>query len=403
MARNSKPKCLPLPSGEGRGEGGLLLLTSLLLSACFNPDDILPVHGTLVSNDPVEGQVIRMLRDPQTAMSTECSGATPFKETTAASDGTFSFDVFRAQAIKLSGFGTFCFRVETTFPSGSTVFTDIVGLSGEIGLPPFRDWRARPTRVDGVLHFDPVAPLAEVETFEGDQLVHRAEWRTADGGLAWAAEDRVLGFDLDAGTTLPERQPMDFDDYALEDFSGVVTLFARLSVEGTHDGPFSTPSATLELRSGDTLTVSGNRTPISRGLSCIDVATPCPLTDGKLDGIDGGAFGQPIIIPLPAPTTLSAVVVRGVETQAQLMGMQLVGADGGTLPIVQKLLPTSLWNAGVPGFVVRPLADGGVEFGPRAEQRFFTVKFDAGVPVREVRMGFAGDTVSQLNELSIYE
>jgi hypothetical protein len=233
--------------------------------------------------------------------------------------------------------------------------------------------------------------------------VHRAEWRTADGGLAWATEDRVLGFDLNTGSTTPQRQPMEFSDEALEDFAGTVTLFARLSVEGNREGPFSTPSATLELRSGDTLAVSGTRTPFSRGLPCLEIATPCPLTDGKLDGVDGGAFAQPIIFTLPAPTSLSAVVVRGVETQAQLMGMQLVDADGGTLPIVQKLLPTSLWNAGVPGFVVRELADGGVEFGPRSELRFFTVKFDAGVPVREVRMGFAGDTVGQLNELSLFE
>lgn len=380
-----------------------ILMSTLLLAACFNPDDILPVHGTLVSNDPVEGQVVRLLRDPAAAMSTDCSGAKAFKETTANADGRFSFDVFRAQAIKLSGFGAFCFRVETTFASGSTVHSDLVGLSGEITLPPFPDWRARPAREDGVLRFEPAAPLPETETFEGDQVVHRAEWRTADGGLAWAAEDRVMGFDLDGGQVVPQRQPMEFDDYALEDFSGVVSLFARLSVEGRRDGHFSSASSTLELRSGDTLAVSGNRAPVSRGLSCIDVAVPCPLTDGRLAGVDGGALGQPIILELPAPTLLSAVVVRGVETQAQLMGMQLVVADGGTLPLVQKVLPTSLWNAGVPGFVVRPLADGGVEFGPRAESRFFTVRLDAGVPVREVRMGFAGDTVGQLNELSLFE
>ena len=396
--------CLPLPrGGEGRGERKKLFLLSLLFSACFNPDDILPVRGTLVSSSPVEGQVVRLLRDPQTAMSTDCSGAKPFKETTASADGTFSFDVFRAQAIKLSGFGTFCFRVETTFASGSTVFSDIVALGGEVTLPPFTDWRAQPTRVDGVLRFEPVAPLPEFESFEGDQLVHRAEWRTADGGLAWAADDRVMGFDLDGGNVLPERQPMPFDDEVLEDFSGVVTLFARLTVEGRDDGPFSTSPTTIELRSGDTLALSGSRPSLSRGLPCIELGAPCPLTDGSLGSIDGGAFSQPIIFELPAPTTFSTVVVRGVETQAQLMGMQLVTADGGTLPIVQKILPTSLWNAGVPGFVVRPLADGGLEFGPRSDPRFFTVKFDAGVPVREVRMGFAGDTVGQLNELSLFE
>ena len=193
-----------------------LLVIPLVLSACFNPDDILPVHGSLTSPDPVAGQVVRLLRDPAGARESNCTEAKPFKETTTDEAGKFSFDVFRAQATRLSGMGTFCFRVETTFPSGAYAFSEILGLFGEETLPPFPDWRAQPTRADGALRFEPMAPLPETgETFEGDQLVHRSEWLTEDGGLAWAADDRVLAVDPDAPLR-PTRQSMLMDELALE-------------------------------------------------------------------------------------------------------------------------------------------------------------------------------------------
>ena len=84
------------------------------------------------------------------------------------------------------------------------------------------------------------------------------------------------------------------------------------------------------------------------------------------------------------------------------MGMQLLDADGGTARLVQQVLPTSMWNSGVPNFVLKPLPDGGVEFSPKSDPRFFTFSFDAGVPVREVRMGFAA-TVERISEVSLFE
>ncbi len=378
-----------------------LLILPLVLGGCFNPDDILPVHGSLTSPDPVEGQVVRLLRDPAGAREASCTEAKPFKETTADEAGNFSFDVFRAQAIKLTGQGVFCFRVETTFASGSTVFTDIVGLSGEVTLPPFPDWRAAPSRVDGVLRFEPFAPLPEVESFEGDQLVHRAEWVTADGGLAWLVDDRVMALNPVTNEVAPTRQPMAFDDFALEDFSGAVALNARFTVTEENEGPFGSNITTIEARSGQTLQVAGTRTPFSRGIPCPPVGTPCFLTDGDLSPVDAGG-AQGVALAFATPTSVSAVVIRGAETETSLMGLQLVDADGGTLPIVQKLLPTSLWNAGVPNFTLRPLPDGGLEFGPRADARFVTITFDAGVALREVRIGFVNG-VERAAEISLFE
>lgn len=378
-----------------------LLIGLLLLPACFNPDDILPLHGALSSADPVEGQVVRLLRDPASTRGMICDGAKPFKETTADAVGNFSFDVFRAQTTKLSGLGSFCFRIETTFASGSTAYSDIFALGSELTLPPFVDWRARPTRVDGVLRFEPAAPLPMTEAFEGDQLVHRAEWITADGGLAWAADDRVLGIDMANGAVAPERQPMAFDDFALEDFSGVVTLHARLTKVAEEQGPFGSNSTTVEMTSGDTLALTGTRPALSRGLPCPLFGTPCLLSDGDLTPTDGG-MTQAVAFTLPAPGSVSGVVVRGAETDSLLIGIQLFDVDGGTLPLVQHVLPSSMWNSGVPTFELRTLPDGGLEFGPRAEPRFFTVTFDAGVPVSKVGIGFAGG-VKGISEVSLFE
>ncbi|MDP3153367.1 MAG: hypothetical protein Q8N23_11885 [Archangium sp.] len=377
----------------------VLLVISWVLSACFNPDDILPVHGSLTSADPVAGQVVRLLRDPAGAREANCAEAQPFKEATADEAGNFSFDVFRAQAVKLTAQGVFCFRVETTFASGTTVFTDLVGLSSEVTLPPFPDWRAAPSRVDGVLRFEPFAPLPVEERFEGDQVVHRAEWITADGGLAWVVDDRVMALNPVTNEVAPARVPMAFDDFALEDFSGSVAINARFTIT-EEDGPFGSNSTTLEARSGQTLQVAGARAPFSRGLECPVFGTPCYLTDGDLSAVDAGNTNG-LIFAFAAPTSVSAVVLRGVETEASLMALQLTDEDGGTV-LVQQVLPTSLWSGAVPNFTLRPLPDGGLEFGPKADARFVTIRVDAGVLVEQVQFGFVSP-VARAGEISVFE
>ena len=383
-----------------------IALVLLMLAGCFNPDDIFPVHGSVTSIDPVEGQVVRLLRDTAPALGPSCTDAQPFKETTVDAAGNFSFDVFRAQAMKLTGGSPFCFRVETTFPSGSTVSSELLAISGEETLPAFPDWRAQPSRVDGVLRFEPVQPLPAVESFEGPQLAHRAQWHTEDGGLAWAADDLVSAFDPVTMSLVPTRAPLQVDDFALEDFSGTAVLHARLTIIGTEENVFGNRSAhTLELKSGDTLALAGHRAPISRGISCAPYADPCPLTDGALTPVDAGVItgtNSLMTFTLPAPTVLTAIVLRSVETDTLLMGVQLLDADGGALALVQQELPSSLWNASVPSFMVRQRSDGGVEFAPRADPHFITIALDAGVSVSAVRIGFAGG-VESWSEVSFFE
>jgi hypothetical protein len=376
----------------------------LLLTGCFNPDDILPVHGTLTSVDPVAGQVVHLLRDPVAESGPTCSEAKPFKEIAADDSGNYSFDVFRAQATKLTGNGQFCFRVDTAFASGSTVFTDIMGLSGDRALPPFPDWRAQPQRTGGVLYFDPIAPLPADEMAAGDQLTHRAEWFTDDGGLAWVTDDRVGEVDLaNMGALVVKRVPMPFDDVTLEDFSGAVRLRAQVTIVEADIGPFGGGATTYEAASGQALPLSGSRVPLSRGLACPALGSPCPLTDGDLTPVDAGSdpFFK-VTLTLPAPATLSSIVIRGAETESTLLGVQLVGADGGVLALVQKVLPVTMWSSGVPKFSRRPRRDGGIVLEPQSEARFVTINVDAGVPISEVRIGFGG-TVERISEVSLFE
>ena len=371
------------------------VLLLLVLSGCFNPDDIFPLHGSVTSPDPVVGQPVRLLRDAVIDGHSRCDEATAFKELAVDETGTFSFDVFRAQAQQLTGFGQFCFRAQTQFPSQSSAFSDL-RLDAEITLPPFPDWRAQPRREEGVVRFEPMAPLPAEETLEGDQLVHRAQLVTDDGGTAWVMDDRFISPE----TGLLLRSPMSLDDFALEDFSGAVRLEGQLATVSADLGPFGGSSSTLEARSGERLALVGNRVPVSRGLACPTLGTPCPLTDGDLTSADAG-LAQALTLTLASPAPLSAVVVRGVETDALLVGVLLKGSDGGALPLVQLVLPTSTWNGGTPAPMGRPGRDGGVEFQQQFTARYFVINLDAGVPISSVTVGFAGG-VSRVAELSLF-
>ena len=63
------------------------LLLAFGFIGCTNPDDILPMHGTLESIDPVEGQVVRLLREvggENASFGGLCTVFEPYKETLAA-------------------------------------------------------------------------------------------------------------------------------------------------------------------------------------------------------------------------------------------------------------------------------------------------------------------------------
>ncbi|HEY1087880.1 MAG TPA: hypothetical protein VGE37_09305, partial [Archangium sp.] len=377
-----------------RSDRAVLFLGLVFLSACFNPDDILPVKGTITSPDAVEGQVVKLLRESRIEGNQTCANATAFKETTVNADGTYAFDIFRAQAQKLTGFGQFCFRLETTFASGSSAFTDFE-LQSELQVPTIPDWRPQASLVDGVVRFTPVTNLS-VEEGRTEVLIHRERFVTQDGGVAWERDDRLFDF----MSQEPVSALFELPEVAFEDFSGELEFRARLTVTPEVMGPFGDDrSKLIEFRAGQTIPFTGTRTPFSRGLACPPFAAPCPLTDGALTRTPGNAATR-VVFFLPAPTPVSTIVLRGVETGVPLMGVLLGDADGGLVGQVQHELPTSTWSQ-FPEFV--PVeGDGGVpEFRLMLPAAYSTIRLDGGV-VSAVVLTFP-QGLDAISEVSLFE
>ena len=356
----------------------------LLFAGCFNPDDIFPLRGSLVSSDSIGPQPIRLLRESHGFRA--CGEYRPFKETTADEHGVFSFEVFRAQAQKLTGEpDLFCFRAETDFPSGSRAFVEL-GFVAETNLPPFPDWRAQPSIEGGVLRFEPIA---------ANGAAHRVEWSTADGGLAWAANDRssvLAGGEPDAAV-----QAFKLDEAVLEDFSGTLVMSGQVTSPAERLGPLESGGVTIEAVSGQTLSLAGTRVSISRGLPCPPLGDPCPLTDGALTPISVGGLSE-LTLELGRPVIVSAIVLRGLELEVNLVGGTLIGVDGGA--IASQLVSLSGWR----GLRFVAATDGGEELSIAYEPQFVVMSFDGGAPARSVTVSlpFNGGQ-SRIAELSVFE
>jgi hypothetical protein len=395
------------PPGSPGLERAVALVAALALTGCFNPDDIFPVKGALSSPDSVSGQAVRLLRQSTLASSGTCAGATPFKSTTTDDAGAYGFEIFRAQAQRLTGFGQFCFRVDTSFPSGGGSFIDLQQVSGELRLPPLLDWRAAPRLEDGGLSFTAAGPRPSPEgQAEGrSTALHHVDFLTSDGGVAWRLDERA-----DDLAGLP--QPLELSSEVLEDFSGRLELTARVTHGGQALGPFGGDTFTVEARSGDVLPVAGTRVPLSRGLECPGFGSPCPFTDGSLERADAGA-AQALRFTLPVPRPVSTVVLRGVEMPANQLLVSITTPDGGRFD-APFTVPVSTWTlpelpvrepGGVPGLGgPRPIdADAGLELPVFAPVPAWSVlRFDAGVEAASVRLLFpAGLGAAQ--EISLYE
>ena len=360
------------------------LAVLLLCASCFNPDDIFPLRGSLTSTDPIGSQAIRLLRESNGFRA--CGEYKPFKQTTADEHGDFSFEVFRAQAQKLTGEPElFCFRAETEFPSGSTAFVEL-GFVAETSLPPFPDWRAQPSLSGGVLRFEPLAPSG---------AAHRVEWTTADGGLAWAANDRSSV--LAGGMPDAAVQDLVLDEAVLEDFSGTLVMSAQVTSPGERLGPLERGGVTIEAVSGETLSLTGARVPISRGLPCPELGSPCPLTDGELTPVSVGSQSE-LTLQLGRPVVVSAIVLRGLELEANVAGVTLVGVDGGAFDA--QLIPLSGWR----GLRFVAAADGGAALSLHYEPQFAIVPLKAGPPLSAVTISFPfNGGLSRISELSVFE
>jgi hypothetical protein len=376
----------------------LALVSLVVLGGCFNPDDIFPLKGTVESVAPVEGQVVRLLRSTTAGNFGPCTGsdAKPFKETVAAADGRYSFDVFRAQAQSLTNFSSSCFRVEATFASGSQAWSAFT-LSGETEVAPLRDWRAHPRVEADVLVLDPPFPYPMAAMDPSEQVTTldlRGQLFTADGGLVWQVDDQLIP--LDGGAA--ERVPMPLEGYALEDFASSVKATAfinepRMSgVLSFGDSVFSTT-----LVAGEPLVLQGTKTPVSRGAACSSVTTPCPLTDGELTVVEVD-FREALTIDWGEDKPVSALVLRGVETGLPGLQVTFTQVDGGAGFNGFFVLPVSARQQ-VPEVVRLP--DGGFDF-PTAGSFYSVLAIDGGAPSSKVTLRFPAG-VTRAAEISVFE
>lgn len=372
-------------------------------AACTNPDDILAVQGAVASVDPVEGQVVRLLRylsdQPYVYLNDPCSLATPLKETQADAEGNFGFEVFRVETRRAS-----CLRIEAIFPSGSVAWSAISLYGPETQLPPLRDWRAAPWLDGGVLHFDPPIPwpdeLAQVGG-QGIQLTHREQLVTSDGGIAWQAEDRFQLPDASArfpGDGLYEREPLVLDALRLEDFEGTLSLSAFLE-DPDQSGPvLSSQTFPARMTAGERLALRGTRVPLSRGLGCPELATPCPLTDGELTEVDAGLIGE-VSFHLVTPAIVSAVVLRGAWVADERIHVVLAQDDAGIAGEFEGTVPKGDPRAfpSVSSTFVR-IQDGG---HVQLRLTYLVIPLDAGTPASGVTLQFPAG-LARIKEVSVF-
>ncbi len=377
-------------------------LFALLLVGCTNPDEIVPVRGNVLPAE--DGQIVRLFRRFQEyGTSGQCQGAEAlFKETQVDSEGDYEFDLFRIEAESFGGIGSYCFRVETTFVSGSVAWTQFSYPRIGVSLNPLRDWRASPRMEGDLLQFDSPVPLPPesppVPGVPFTQLDHRAEFATTDGGIIWRANDRRASYDPNEPISFG-RVPIVLDSARLEDFSGVVRLEASLSEPRDDAYGVTVNGGPVELRPSDRLPLTGARVPVSRGLACPEVGFPCPLTDGDLTSVDAG-YVVDLVMELPAPSALSMLVLRGVEGPSNFINVSTLQDDGGVATEARGLLlPDSFEDRLGTLFQPVKLDDGGYGYPRRS---YLAIPIDAGVPVRSVKLHF-DNGLWRAQEISLFD
>ena len=281
-------------------------------------------------------------------------------------------------------------------------------------MPALFDWRASPSLDGGVLQFDPPvslpiesAPVRIGSTLRlGIQLTHREQLVTTDGEIAWQAEDRfqIPESDIEVpGYFQYAREPLVLDPLRLEDFEGTLSLSAYLfdpdqEVPLVSSGPLPT-----RMRAGERLALRGSRVPLSRGLACPELGTPCPLTDGELADVDAGMINE-VSFNLAAPAMVSAVVLRGAWVADDLIRVVLA-QDGGISTEFDGVVPKgdrAAFPLGVFPFLNSPhvqLKDGGY-----AELRlaYLVIPLEAGTPASRVTLQFPSG-LARIKEISLFE
>ncbi|PZR03694.1 MAG: hypothetical protein DI536_35580, partial [Archangium gephyra] len=301
----------------------LALLGTVLLAGCFNPDDILPIRGTVER----AGQRVQLSRavNPEGG---DCTDWKRLKTVDAGDDGSFTLDVFRAQATNIATYELYCFKVETTYDNGAHLSSTMEQLVTQVELLDFPRWEPNLRREDGGFRFEPIHAQRDDGTLivQHTLEVKRNEqtlWRTTDLGLG--------GF---SATPMP-RTLVD-DPRIYEEFAGTASLkgyFAEIpmGIEQPIDLDELVLRPPVDGTTTETLALPRTVTPPSRGAACPSLGAPCRLTDGALEGVElDGA--QTVTIEFAQPVKPSLIVVRALVTNSPVVGAFGTLRDGGVVP-----------------------------------------------------------------------
>ncbi|NMO16611.1 hypothetical protein HPC49_21595 [Pyxidicoccus fallax] len=430
-----------------------LPLLALLATGCkLMPEDSVFLYGDvrLPDGSPAGGSLIQVDRaqadlddwnnpgDPdQRVWNYE-----PYTEVTAEASGGFTLETLagdlRTEGYTREGFEVTVrhrFRVYPPLASdGSGVFA-VLYFEGDVDLPTLRPWDWGLTVGDGLsLSFaaappapetPPTATLGEAHVGSEHYVLHPTTpspvlQLQGGAGLVWHQS--------------PATSPWAPSAYVLEDFDAV-----EAQVRASSDGlwyfePLGASSSgldfRLEWRSPRAALPRGTLRPVSRGMTCspAPVDRPCPFTDGRLEpvlaipagGTEDDAGVEALTFSLNAPTRLSRVVVRNLDTTMGYLGRLRVvvegSVDGGAWVTLGNFL-TVLWDTAKPsrGFPLpsmvsandSPFGEGPIE--PFTPHLFLDAPLMSELPVRLVRLrvtseggGTSGKLV-KLGEVSLFE
>ncbi len=373
----------------------LALGVSVSLSACFNPDDIFLVDGHVFSDAGVDGQEVLLLRSRDCRAPNSSSVGSRMVD----AGGAFHFEVFRAQAQPLSQTGAgFCFRAVARFPTGAESWNDF-SITDNVDVGTLTDWVANLSLDGGVVVFDPLnplPPLVDPNDAAAEQLDHRLRATTTDGGVVWLDDDRPDTWDGGPAS----RHPLRFAAFEMEDFTGQYTLTMR-AASAINSSFFAPMRSVVFTRAAEVPPFTGTLVPVSRGLECPPLRSPCPLTDGLL--VSTQFEGVPeFSIALPVATPLEAVVLRGVETRPnddnlREVRLELSLGDGGltTIDVLDAFSVYSSQNS-----ILGVLDDGGIDYQVGFEI-YRVIPVDEPEAISSVRVIFPGE-LQRASEVSLF-
>ncbi|MFT3839204.1 MAG: hypothetical protein QM723_19640 [Myxococcaceae bacterium] len=396
----------------------LLAAAALLLCACpEDPDEILHFSGTVTRSDavtPLDGVKVALLRSSDG----NCTDEQPWHEATTADGGHWSLDFFRGEiqpgyiSNDTAGLTRRCVTTHAQFTSGA----DTNFISGSFDpltvAPVMFEWQTPIALDGGVVVFTPLVPpekLAEIdaaETLYENGIQHEVQVKVG-GRQIWKSSD--LRYDFSNIQSTPDitptvRVPMNVPDRVIEDFDAELDLVARAnrklsypssSVETTHDTPVQ-----VNHLPANVLKVKHTGVPLTRGLSCAPLASPCPLTDGVLDPIDFDAGVNGFVFDLRSPSKVEWIVLRDANVDLASLTPQLdLMDDAGT--VIESLQPQEIPpddDLGVYLLDWRKFANG-----PQVLTSAPIVQWsvDGGVPASSVRLTF-GAPVTRASELSLF-